>query len=136
MSKTTCKLLIQIAYCYSNGPFIFCVYSTDKPICKEDQRSIYGVSEGEAAHISCKVDAFPEADFFTWSFNTTSGGMDLPRDSFTNQGSSSLLSYKPRSQMDYGTVLCLAANTVGRQVVPCVFHVIPAGKSDMANIEF
>ena len=44
------------------------------------------------------------------------------------QGSASLLSYVPRSQMDYGTVLCRAANLVGRQVVPCVYHVIPAGE--------
>ena len=74
------------------------------------------------------MDAFPEADVFQWSFNTSSGGMDLPRDAFTNQGSASLLSYVPKSQMDYGTVLCRAANLVGRQVVPCVYHVIPAGK--------
>ena len=46
----------------------------------------------------------------------------------TLQGSASLLSYAPRSQMDYGTVLCRAANLVGRQVVPCVYHVIPAGE--------
>ena len=57
--------------------------------------------------------------------------MDLPKESFTNQGSASLLSYKPKTQMDYGTVLCLAENLVGRQVVPCVYHVIPAGKTIM-----
>ena len=51
----------------------------------------------------------------------------------TLQGSASLLSYAPRSQMDYGTVLCRAANLVGRQVVPCVYHVIPAGKSERNN---
>ena len=54
--------------------------------------------------------------------------MDLPKDRYTNQGSASLLTYKPKDQMDYGTVLCLAENLVGRQVVPCVYHVIPAGK--------
>ena len=54
--------------------------------------------------------------------------MDLPKDQYTNQGSASLLTYKPKDQMDYGTVLCLAENLVGRQVVPCVYHVIPAGK--------
>ena len=58
----------------------------DKPVCLEGQKTIYGVSEGETAHISCRVDAFPEADVFSWSFNTSSGGMDLPRDSYTNQG--------------------------------------------------
>ena len=100
---------------------------SDKPICIEDQ-TIYGVSEGETAHIACRVDSYPEADTFAWSFNTSSGGMDLSRDSFTNKGSSSLLYYTPKSQMDYGTVLCVASNVVGRQVVPCIYHVIPAGK--------
>ena len=56
--------------------------------------------------------------------------MDLPKDQYTNQGSASLLTYKPKDQMDYGTVLCLAENLVGRQVVPCVYHVIPAGREN------
>ena len=54
-------------------------------------------------------------------------GMDLSRESFTNKKSSSLLYYTPKSQMDYGTVLCVASNIVGRQIVPCIYHVIPAG---------
>ena len=107
--------------------YFFFLYFPDKPICIEDQ-TIYGVSEGETAHIACRVDSYPEADTFAWSFNTSSGGMDLSRDSFTNKGSSSLLYYTPKSQMDYGTVLCVASNVVGRQVVPCIYHVIPAGK--------
>ncbi len=101
--------------------------STDKPMCMDGQKTIYGVSEGEAAHISCRVNAYPVADVFSWSFNTSSGGMDLPSSDYTVQGSASLLSYVPKSQMDYGTVLCWASNVVGGQVVPCVFHVIPAG---------
>lgn len=105
----------------------------DKPVCLEDQKTIYGVSEDETAHISCRVDSYPEAETFSWSFNTSSGGMDLSRDSFTNQGSSSLLSYTPKSQMDYGTVLCMAGNVVGRQIVPCIYHVIPAGKFYIAT---
>ena len=109
---------------YQYSPFF--LFITDKPVCVEDQ-NIYGVSEGETAHISCRVDAYPEADTFSWSFNTSSGGMDLSRDSFTNKGSSSLLYYTPKSQMDYGTVLCVASNVVGRQIVPCIYHVIPAG---------
>ena len=32
------------------------------------------MSEGETAHISCRVDSYPEADGFAWSFNTSSGG--------------------------------------------------------------
>ena len=90
------------------------------------------MTEGETAHITCKVDAYPEAEAFAWSYNTTSGGTDLSDDHFTNQGGSvSILSYKPKSQMDYGTVLCRARNLVGVQLVPCVYHVIPAGKADL-----
>ena len=48
-------------------------FFSDKPVCVENQRNIYGVSEGEKAHITCKVDAFPEAESFSWSYNTTSG---------------------------------------------------------------
>ena len=118
--------LICIHFC-NIVTFFFSAFP-DKPICIEDQ-TIYGVSEGETAHIACRVDSYPEADTFAWSFNTSSGGMDLSRDSFTNKGSSSLLYYTPKSQMDYGTVLCVASNVVGRQVVPCIYHVIPAGNT-------
>lgn len=32
--------------------------------------------------------------------------------------------------MDFGTVLCWAANTAGLQREPCVYHVIAAGRPD------
>ena len=44
-------------------------------------------------------------------------------------GTRSILDYVPRTEMDYGSVLCWATNTVGRQSEPCVYHIIPAGKS-------
>ena len=44
-----------------------------------------------------------------------------------SSGSVSKLSYTPQNTMDYGTLLCSAANTVGEQRDPCVFHIIMAG---------
>ena len=32
--------------------------------------------------------------------------------------------------MDYGSLMCWATNTIGRQEQPCVFHLIPAGRPD------
>ena len=66
-------------------------------------------------------------EIFIYIFFRIISGMDLSRESFTNKKSSSLLYYTPKSQMDYGTVLCVASNIVGRQIVPCIYHVIPAG---------
>lgn len=46
----------------------------------------------------------------------------------TANGSTSELSYKPQSERDYGTLSCRGTNTVGRQLEPCVFQIVPAGK--------
>ena len=35
-----------------------------------------------------------------------------------------------QTEMDYGTLMCWATNSIGRMERPCVFHVIPAGKPD------
>lgn len=43
---------------------------------------------------------------------------------------SSTLTYSPVNELDYGTVMCWANNLAGRQVEPCIFHVIAAGKPD------
>lgn len=45
----------------------------------------------------------------------------------TNIGTLSIVTYTPMTELDYGTLLCIATNRIGRQRVPCVFHVIAAG---------
>ena len=51
----------------------------------------------------------------------------MPHVRAASSGSVSKLSYTPQNTMDYGTLLCSAANTVGEQRDPCVFHIIMAG---------
>ena len=36
--------------------------------------------------------------------------------------------YSPNSDRDYGTLLCYASNSVGKQTLPCSFTVISAGQ--------
>ena len=79
-------------------------------------------------NIGCDVDANPPAGLFRWSFNN-SAVQSLEVDSVTTEpgGGRSIASYKPESERDYGTLLCWGRNELGSQVIPCVFHVVPAG---------
>lgn len=43
-------------------------------------------------------------------------------------GGSSVATYTPDAETDYGTLLCWGRNEIGSQAVPCVFHIVPAGK--------
>ena len=42
-----------------------------------------------------------------------------------------MLTYTPSNNKDYGTLMCSAANEVGHQRAPCIFHIILAGKTDI-----
>ncbi|XP_055849963.1 hemicentin-1 isoform X2 [Episyrphus balteatus] len=101
-----------------------------KPICRQDQKKIYGVARNEAAEISCEVDAFPPPENFKWSFNNTAETFDMPQSGFrAHSAQGSTLTYTP--EMDFGTIMCWADNNVGQQKEPCVFHLIAAGKPEI-----
>lgn len=67
----------------------------------------------------------------SWQFNTTSEINDLPPENVIVDGSISVATYVPLSEMDYGTLMCWGRNELGRQRRPCVFHVIPAGRAEL-----
>ncbi|XP_037924795.1 synaptogenesis protein syg-2 isoform X2 [Hermetia illucens] len=102
-----------------------------KPICRPDQKKIYGVARNEAVEITCEVDAYPPPETFKWSFNNTAETFDMPQSGFRiHSAQASTLTYKPVKEMDFGTIMCWADNVVGQQSHPCVFHLIAAGKPD------
>lgn len=74
----------------------------------------------------CEVDSDPQNVTFQWFLNNSSKTIEIK--SFTTNGTNSVASYSPKSRFDYGTLLCWATNTLGRQNKPCIFYVIPAGK--------
>jgi len=49
---------------------------------------------------------------------------------FRSTPTKSVVEYVPRTELDYGSLLCWATNSVGRQRSPCVFHLVPAGAPD------
>lgn len=99
-----------------------------KPICKPNQKYIYGVAKEENAQVVCEVDAFPPPDDFRWLFNHTTKPIPEARYSAVdNRKGISILTFSPQTELDYGILMCYARNTVGQQREPCIFHIIPAG---------
>lgn len=87
---------------------------------------MYGAARLEEILISCEVDANPPTTDFRWSFNN-SVVQERTMENHSS-GDRSEAKYTAFSETDFGTVLCWGSNDVGTQVLPCVFHVVPAGK--------
>ncbi|XP_073848797.1 sidestep VII transmembrane protein isoform X3 [Musca autumnalis] len=100
------------------------------PTCTSNQSIIYGAAKHEDVKIKCTVDANPQEVEFTWTFNNSAESVDVATDHISQIGTTSILTYTPITELDYGTVLCSATNKIGKQRIPCVFHVIAAGRPD------
>lgn len=122
-------------------------------MCKQEQRTLYGVAKREPIQVPCTVESDPAEVNFRWMFNNS---FDLvPMKSFDQPTSANLMTsvatYAPLNKYGYGQLLCWASNKLGifhkavikrannnvcppspdatgEQSVPCVFNVIPAGQ--------
>nr|XP_040583876.1 nephrin-like [Lepeophtheirus salmonis] len=103
------------------------------PYCKPGQIQVFGVARQESVRISCSVIANPESSIsFEWRFNSSGETVDMPHDRFHSPSfaTTSVIEYVPRTEMDYGSLLCWAINSIGRQETPCIYHLVPAGVPD------
>ncbi|OXA61211.1 Nephrin [Folsomia candida] len=103
------------------------------PSCKPNQIRVHGVAKLENANITCDVDANPQKVQFRWSFNNSAESLEVPSQRFRSVGTRSVVTYTPMTELDYGTLLCWASNKIGDQRVPCVYHVIAAGRPDTVH---
>ena len=88
--------------------------------------SKYQVALNSQVEILCQVDSNPGSGLsFHWVFNTSQEMIDIQQDQMRMNGSVSTVDFIPRTEMDYGHLLCWAENEVGRQVRPCVFQLVP-----------
>ena len=94
----------------------------------ENVEKDYFASDKEPINITCQVEADPPISAFRWKFNGSGDSMTIPPKSIISQGMTSILEFVPFSELDYGRVLCWAANAVGKQKSPCVFNIHRAGE--------
>lgn len=82
--------------CFNFYNFFYLFHDTDRPVCRSDQKRIYGVARNENAKISCEVDAYPAPTSFKWSFNNTAETIDMPQNGYEQHTkTSSRLTYTP-----------------------------------------
>ncbi|CAN7991271.1 unnamed protein product [Ixodes hexagonus] len=97
------------------------------PVCKQDSPVVYVGSRSDEVQVVCEVLSHPDLVTFHWSFNGT-GGARVLHSGFSGDRAtlSSVMRYTPLSDVDFGTLLCLANNSIGYQSKPCVFHIVQA----------
>ncbi|XP_058813895.1 serine-rich adhesin for platelets isoform X2 [Topomyia yanbarensis] len=122
------------------------------PVCASSSIMIVGASLDETVAVPCHVVADPLDVSFDWNFSNsgerfevTSGQFNLLQDFHSSDGNlvgmSQLydgaeessetiyeLPYTPKSERDYGTLACWGKNSIGKQLEPCLFQVVPAAK--------
>jgi len=78
--------------------------------------------------VSCNMEANPDTGLaFRWTFNTTANTISIPDSDVTISGTKSAVKYTPKNEMDFGTLVCWASNSVGAGAPPCVYHLLPIG---------
>ncbi|RWS12225.1 nephrin-like protein, partial [Dinothrombium tinctorium] len=92
------------------------------------QKILYGAARLEAVNVYCEVEADPTEVKFRWTFNNSNENVEVTN--HVSDGVMSTATYIPKSEFDYGTLFCWGRNSVGSQVEPCMFTVIPAGSPD------
>ena len=95
------------------------------------------------------MDAFPAVAKYRWTFiaggginGSKTGRNDTRRhkaaeEKLVHRGSGadagSALIYVAEVGRDFGTLRCYAENAMGKSELPCVYHLVPAGKITMTQ---
>ncbi|XP_054717206.1 hemicentin-2-like isoform X2 [Uloborus diversus] len=119
--KYTCTATNSEGTGESNDVFLRVQFA---PLCKAGQKIIYGAARHEAVRVVCEVEADPREVSFKWQFNNTAESLEVV--TFVNEGATSTATYIPRTEFDYGTLLCWGTNIVGSQIEPCIYTIVPA----------
>jgi hypothetical protein len=97
--------------------------------------TVIGASLEESVRVRCEVDADPGEVDFVWEFNNSGENFEVAPTKFDgDNGTMSELVYTPESERDYGALTCWGRNAIGKQEVPCIYQVIPAGDFVARNL--
>ncbi|KAI5740682.1 hypothetical protein M8J76_006082 [Diaphorina citri] len=120
--------LLNFLFKFSNQYSLYKQSFVIVPICKKDKDETFGALKQETVSLRCEVDSNPAPQTFYWQFNSAGVNQDLPGSRSTSFGSVSIYNYTPQHDMEYGSIDCFAENHIGKQVVPCRYQIVAAGR--------
>jgi hypothetical protein len=128
-----CTVFGVLIYAFRSGfislfIFFFFLMFIDEPSCKTDQQHVYGAHKGEIAWVKCDVNSNPTPMSFRWAFNNSVSGLINVA---TSDRTADVVKFRVT---DFGTLLCWATNSLTTQARPCVYHIVPAGKSFSSKV--
>ncbi|XP_076314727.1 neural cell adhesion molecule 2-like [Tachypleus tridentatus] len=120
--RYSCTATSDVGQGESNFIYLRVQYS---PICKPNQKILYTGALNQPVEVSCNVESDPDNVTFIWTFNSSADNRNLL--DFKTVGPSSILTYVPKFESDFGTLICTGMNSIGLQMTPCVFSIVAAG---------
>ena len=104
------------------------------PSCANSElQKLVEVDQHESVQLKCQYHSSSASHgplSFGWSMNSTKDSVDFPKSDFTVDGEKSILTFSAKTDMDFGTVTCNAADQVGPTNNPCTFQIVPKGNID------
>ncbi|XP_045540703.1 nephrin [Papilio machaon] len=109
------------------------------PTCKSREPGVVRAARGEVVTIRCELDANPKKPMtYRWWFNSSTHSKKELKTSvmYSPYDELGTFQYVVNSSEDYGWVQCTGQNSIGSQIEPCLFQILPAEKpSSVKNCE-
>lgn len=85
-----------------------------------------GTGNNEQVKLACHIKSSPDPTSYRWQLKSKGKVIDIPEQQVKIDGQLSILSYTPKTRLDYGRLFCFARNSVGEQSVPCKYELVSA----------
>lgn len=119
----TCVASNVVADSHSNPEMLQVNY---EPTCQESRLQMVGTGAYEEVKLACKIRSSPDPTSFRWQLKSNGKVIDIPEHLIQVGDQHAILSYTPKTDFDYGTLMCWAKNPIGEQEKPCRFELVSA----------
>lgn len=126
------QIVTVLLYRTENFEYFISFFSAFPSCANSELQKLVEVDQHESVQLKCQYHSSSASGplSFGWSMNSTKDSVDFPKSDFSVDGEKSILTFSAKTDMDFGTVTCNAADQVGPTNNPCTFQIVPKGNID------